>query len=96
MQRLPDRTGIFILPLCAMLSGWIASALLVGGLAPSDTPSWERHVLDSMIAALATTLGPTGVAGATVVLAIPPTLWFVRALRAYRAQVAIDRSKMVG
>lgn len=94
MNRLPDRTGIVVLPLCAMLTGVLGSALLVGGLFPSSEPSWERPVIESMIASLAAALGPVGVVVLSLMLSVPPTLWFARAYRSYRTRVAEDLARM--
>lgn len=94
MKRLPDRSGIYVVPLCAMLCGWIASAMLIHGLFMHAPRSAAQHVIDAMLAALASTLGPIGVALTSVALAVPPTLWFGLAYRTYRARVAADRAMM--
>jgi hypothetical protein len=94
MNRLPDRTGIVVIPFCFASASWIASALLISGLFPGKEQPWGARVTESMLTSLAGTLGPFGVAVVALVMVVPATVWLVRALRAYRVQVAADRAAM--
>lgn len=91
MNRLPDRTGLLIGPICALIVTGLSAAMLVHGLflEKRRTP----NVLDDMLRAAAASLGTTGVALLSVALVAPALVWFARDLRRYRAIRADDRRR---
>lgn len=90
MSRLPDRTGILILPFCMFFSGAILAALMISALR-DRTASGE--VMLQMIFALAHTIGSVGTVIAAAVLTVPTGIWFVLRYRYYRTRVLEDRRR---
>ncbi|MGZ5971568.1 MAG: hypothetical protein ACXWP4_28050 [Polyangiales bacterium] len=101
--RLPDRTGILILPAGVFAAAaWFAIALAYDAYAMANET--YRHaqlryvreqLLSDMIAALARMLGLWGSFAVAAVLIGASGAWFGRAILHYRARVAADR-KAVG
>ena len=92
MQRMPDRTGVFLAPLCMLIAAVIFSAMLVHSLLRDVRRA--QSVIDAMLVALAQTLGGVGVVIVSVALLAPSCVWFARAFLRYRDAVANDRRQM--
>lgn len=97
--RLPDRTGILILPFGIFAAtAWFAIALAYNAYEmANDTYQHaelryvREQLLSDMIAALARMLGLWGSIAVAAVLMGASGVWFARAIGNYRARVAADR-----
>jgi ABC-type Fe3+ transport system permease subunit len=100
--RLPDRTTVFIAPLCFLIVGVAFAAVVVVDAFEIDGRTYRQthhrtvrdQLLSEMMASLARTLGVAGSIALAVVLVGALGAWFVVSVRRYRKLVAADRASV--